>query len=387
MEIPLTSASTVRPSSYSQGPTTITGSTPFRKFHCPTEAKDRIDGAQPQSFNGTSPYLYYNATCKSCLYNEAHPAVYSASNLTDGPHTLALTNLGNGPAGTALDVDYAIVNSSTTPVITNTTGTNGTVSSNVTSTIAQASSTSTSKSTTTTTPTHKASNAGAIAGGVVGGLAALAILAALLWFFCIRKQQSYKSARRDPVDLNGEANEPESDGGEDKPFQTNSYATTSAPTSQMTQTGPVLSAIPPPPPSDATSYPRSAPTSSGSQYGYDDFQPLSENTSDPHRQLTSDSSPVRTSVPGSSSSSRTAPIAPLAPPVIAGSAKVPAVALPFTARQPVSPERMNIPGREQDMGPIPMQFSDDGHDHDGPLPPDYQQATEPLPGQAPESRQ
>ncbi len=43
---------------------------------------------------------------------------------------------------------------------------------------------------------------------------------------------------------------------------------------------------------------------------------------------------------------------------------------------------MNVRGREQDMGPIP--FSEDGHGSDeGALPPDYQQATEPLPGQGP----
>jgi len=336
--------------------------------------------------------------------------VYVANNLTDGPHQVVISNLGGGTQGTgaALDFDSAVVNSSTTPVLANTTGVNGTISTNVTSS-GNASAASTSL--TTAKPPSKGTNVGAIAGGVVGGVAALLILGGLLWFFFFRRKHQYKQARRDPVDLNGDANQPDHDGGEVEPFPNSRsgygstspaansneygsgpYANSSSENAsspganqssgrEMSQHGPpILTAIPPPPASNATSYPRSPVTRSASgQQGYDDDRLSRTASNDSFRQ--------RSSGPASSGS---APSTGLAPPISSSlppnsstTVKAADVALPFTARVPnAPPPRMNVRGREQDMGPIP--FSEDGHGSDeGALPPDYQQATEPLPGQGP----
>lgn len=52
----------------------------------------------------------------------------------------------------------------------------------------------------------------------------------------------------------------------------------------------------------------------------------------------------------------------------------------MTEMSPIS--RLRVPGREVDAGPLPLEEDDDEWDgKDGPLPPDYTQATEPLPGQ------
>jgi hypothetical protein len=81
------------------------------------------------------------------------------------------------------------------------------------------------------------------------------------------------------------------------------------------------------------------------------------------------------------------------PSPITQSYKSMAAAIPFTARRPSTmassdeistlqtPSRMFIPGREMDAGPL-SPTTQESHELEM-LPPDYHQATEPLPGQRP----
>ena len=80
-----------------------------------------------------------------------------------------------------------------------------------------------------------------------------------------------------------------------------------------------------------------------------------------------------------------------------GSLKSATVSLPYTSRPPTSPpireqntetpsaeageERMMLPGRDVDVGPLGHH---DDREEDEMLPPNYQQATQPLPGQRPD---
>ena len=70
------------------------------------------------------------------------------------------------------------------------------------------------------------------------------------------------------------------------------------------------------------------------------------------------------------------------------------VALPYTARSsgdirtstslassPPLQQQYNLPDRELDMGPVPM-LDEEEQEHPEMLPPDYHQATQPLPGQS-----
>lgn len=292
------------------------------------------------------------------------------------------------------------------------------------SSIAPAISGPTSGNSTTTTSGSSSGggkpNAGAISGGVVGGIVGFALLGVLLWFFIFRKKRRTRSGKSfEPVDLNGGPNDLEElDGGEVQAFSTsptspgetrsngaflgdpgsnNGYALpapSSSGSREMTQArGPILTSIPQPPSSNATSYPRSSTLQSrypdgisstgqpsladdsGDTYGHEYVPPIGASTSN----LASD-------IP--------------APPITTATSqprvKSPGVALPYTARPPTSAlsrlspaisdhlnspieERMSVPGREQDLGPLPA--SDEGHGGQT-LPPDYQQATQPLPGQS-----
>jgi len=290
-----------------------------------------LDGGLAQVFNGTYFSLYPNSS------------LYLASNLTEGAHRVSLTNIGNGPIGTAFDIDYAIVNSTFPPGSGNSTGT-----STSNTTLPSSSSSSGSGGSHT--------NAGAIAGGVVGGIVALAVVAAAIWWFFFRKKRDGRGRYKEPIDLTGEEVQPYSD--------TPTGRTTESP--PQTSTTPFLTSLPPPPPSSATSYPMSA--------AGDTTLPSQTTDDTPSNPATRASHPTSASAIAPSSSGRT---------------KSWGAYLPFTAHPPaptsatatttttVPPRRMTVPGREIDMGPVT------GTDDLELLPPDYNQATEPLPGQRP----
>ena len=228
----------------------------------------------------------------------------------------------------------------------------------------------------------------------------------------------------DPVNLTGDEVKPYphgSNAGYGTTTGTGSYASTwgrntDAPTTSLSaremdqSRTPFLSTLPPPPASNATSYPRSVnPPSTAGQSGQ---SPIDENadyvnpftgSGGPRiygEQLSTNVTPVISSAGsgGPSSSVSTSQSAQgtetsSSPPPRGGVAKAAGVALPFTARQPTassatstsfrSPQRMYREGRDYDMGPvIPPEQEQESHPH---LPPDYQQAIEPLPGQNPYS--
>ncbi|WWC71962.1 uncharacterized protein I206_105921 [Kwoniella pini CBS 10737] len=382
-----------------------------------------LDNGSEQKYNGT----YFQL--------EPQTPLYTASNLTDGPHTLQMINLG-GTAGNFLDFDYAVVNSTINPSgqTHNTTGTN-TTSSNSGADHSSSSS----------------SNVGPIVGGVVGGVVGLALVCILAWFLFRRKQHKnkegypYPMKSKEPLDLNGEEVKPfqhpdnqyhdptrtdSTSSNGDESYNTQGYPNQrsingrplnpSSSAREMDQTNtPFLTAIPPPPSSNATSYPRSiippssigrSPTVVGGEEGYQNPFNAPSSATFGHR--------------SNSNSGHIDPITPPPPPVSSTrSTKSPGVNLPFTALPPIpsstlsddplssnedtypslpqapfanqagernrrssiaSGQRMFVPGREQDMGPLGINHDED--EDFGTLPPDYQQATEPLPGQRPQQR-
>jgi len=111
--------------------------------------------------------------------------VYTASGLTDGPHTVTLTN---ADAVRYLDLDYMIVNSTIQP------GTNSGSGTNVTA----GDSAGTQK--------EQGSNTGAIIGGAVAGAVGAMLLVLLAWLLFRRKRSRSQSAYMDkpPLDLTGD---------------------------------------------------------------------------------------------------------------------------------------------------------------------------------------
>lgn len=312
------------------------------------------------------------------------PSVFFASNLTDGPHHLTVFNRGS-PGRTAFDFDYAVVNSSFSPSLGNN-ATNTTTDRTDGGQSEQASS---------------GTNVGAIAGGVAGGVVALALLGFLLWCFLIRKKRLQTDGRTkfygyDAVDLASDPHAhrdqhpasvtPYTETNDTVQHSTNFSSTNNLSSGSMSQvaqhnvTQPGLTSVPPPPPSNATSYPRS-------DAGYTE-------TSDPYLSLTAASRPrssIHLPTPTPQHSDRSVP-------QVQG--KQAGVPLPYTAQpvdRPVSVvrsqglgdsasvrdlERQTVPGRENDAGPV----DPNGLDSPGELlPPDYHQATQPLPGQRPDS--
>lgn len=97
---------------------------------------------------------------------------------------MVITNLGNGPRGGYLDIDYAVVNSTWSASSTS-----------ASTTITQSSTSAPSGSGSAAdaaTNTRTSSHAGAIAGGVVGGVLGLALIALLLWFLLFRRRRNVK---------------------------------------------------------------------------------------------------------------------------------------------------------------------------------------------------
>ncbi|KAK8853189.1 hypothetical protein IAR55_003891 [Kwoniella newhampshirensis] len=341
-----------------------------------------LDGGQAQNYNGTFFDLQPGAT------------LYQASNLENGPHTLLITNLGGGPKGSFFDLDAVIVyNIINTPLSAN--GTHITNGNN------------------STTPPHSSSSnhVGAIAGGVVGGVAGLALVILLVWFL-FRRSESRKGeflpySRRsdDRMDLDGEEVKPYTQQTPDELYPT----TASASDAQREQMTPFLSALPTPPPSDATSYPQSQyPPSSNDNDRAERQDFLSGGTTPiigdgslwqigpiPGLSQGSESSGSPTALPATISSSSGKPgwLRSLYEP--ATSTNGPPTTPPSQQYQTSSqqdkvlsnptPARMFVHGREQDMGPVMTAGHEAEEGGFGVLPPDYTQATEPLPNERRES--
>ena len=320
-----------------------------------------------------------------------------------------------------MDFDYAIINSTVDPLAAgapNTTGTNSTASSNSASSSSASSTASASSnagSSSNGSTSTKSTNTGAIAGGVVGGVVALALVTFAIWWFVFRRRanRSNKSNQRsfmegvDPEPLNTGTSQGHYSANGGFGSHQNQFVTPYDPTfhsngnlppgagsprsSQMTQTHNLhpsfLSGVPPPPASNATSYPYSIqPPSSAAGGDVDSGDPF-----------TSGNSPTPASDPSSTGAATASP--PVRP--VATGTKTRGVALPYTAVPPradssvhptdsprtdstvsshSSSQRMQRDRRETDMGPL-----SEGLQSPGLLPPDYQQAIQPLPGQSPTS--
>ncbi|WVQ84455.1 hypothetical protein IAT38_006607 [Cryptococcus sp. DSM 104549] len=398
-----------------------------------------IDGAKSEAFNGTFYKIMPGAT------------LYHASNLKDGPHTLLLTNLGQSSAGTFFDFDYAVVNSTIDPAASP----------------SNASSAADSTSTSTVSGTSGSSgNAGAIAGGVVGAIVGLALVAVLAWFLFRRSKQRADDGGY--VEYSKDRGVGILDGEEVKPFphygsgaaagmaasaagshgysgqgqggqgaysaygassRTRGFSHDPTVGHSPPQQAPYLTHIPAPPPSNATSYPRSvAPPSST---GAGSPPPLPAGAGAYANPFTGGTTSTR----GGQGSPRFAEqqgaraVSDGGGDMEQGSSSAPrasgksmGAALPYTARPPpltlsstpvapsttasISPrdegpsqapfrrervasqgslDRMYEPGREQDMGPLGAAPGAGAEEEEGrpfgALPPDYNQATEPLPGQ------
>lgn len=318
----------------------------------------------------------------SLIYQTLLKSVFTASGLDDGPHTVTLTN---GEAGKFRNLDFMIVNSTIQPGTT------------------PAGTGSDSRP----PPEEAASNTGAIVGGAVGGavgMLLLVLLARLLWRRSNKKKGDSAYMDKAPLDLTGD---------EVRPFRNNTTPPVDGPMaltqhpSATTTTGsmhgrqqsantglesvyghvqdavstPYLTNIPPPPSSSHASYP-----------------PSSEHTRSPHVNpyAVGTNRQDRSTMFTASEAGTFGPPPPVPhpdPSPITQSYKSMAAAIPFTARRPSTlasseeqstiqtPSRMFIPGREMDAGPL-SPATQESHELEM-LPPDYHQATEPLPGQRP----
>lgn len=358
-------------------------------YHDHGEFNVSLDGIESGPYNGT----YIGEFSDNITTQQA---LFFASSLNDGPHSITLTNLG-GPNGNFLDIDYAESNST---IYGNTTSSDG------------GSSTTDSSSANGSSSAHH-SNTGAIAGGVVGGVLGALLIAGLVFFFVRRSKRDrpkdYGRGRGNELDLAGE--EPKFS----EPLATPYYANGQGPPSNQwggssqgysayqtnvdrsvggsplvsTTSPPGLAHVPPPPASSATSYPAShaggpertalagiAASQSGSSSG----------PSSSSGQLTGYGSPTPLAAPWGGQAHGQ-------PGAMPGTQKSMGVGLPYTAQAPhaASPpplnredsaamqQRLAREGREGDAGPF------QAHHEDGTLlPPDYEQATEPLPGQRPQ---
>lgn len=392
--------------------------------------------------------------------------VFVVSGLADGPHTVTLRNTVAGRYGNFLDFDYAIVNSTIgsnggsgagNPTGTNSTTTpaNGQAGSGTStdpqsgqsgpgagqsgsgsspgSGIGQGANAGSSADANSNGTTDSKSSTGPIVGGVVGGIVAALVIAFVAFWFCRKRKRAAEGTNhydRPPLDLNGDEVKPYVD--PESPVSVVLYphsASTIAPASQTRSLGgmayarPVLN-IPPPPPSNDTSYPLSAYTAgsdngspttgrsgSGSHPYENPFGSMSAASfggrgtpSAPASNQTASSAGDyfgRSDTPHSASaaSSSRSPISPaglrpqsqLELDIKRGDGNV----QPFTARSvsqwssttssspdtavsaSVRSNRMQVHGREVDLGPVPEDELLEGAPM-SPLPPNYEQATEPL---------
>jgi hypothetical protein len=313
--------------------------------------------------------------------------VYTASGLDDGPHTVTLTN---GEAGKFRNLDYMIVNSTIQPGTTPIRGPN----------VPEGDSSG-------TPPVKAGSSIGEIIGGAVGGAVGALLLVLLAWLLWRRRKRSKSESEymdKPPLDLTGDeirpfrnSTTPPADG----PIPLSQHPSATTTTGSMYQrqpsgtaapesmyghvrdaiSTPYLTMVPPPPSSSHTSYP---PSSEGPRSPHVDPYAVGRHRQD--RSTTFTASEAGTFGPP--------PLPPHPDPSpITQSYKSLAAAIPFTARRPstlassdgqsttATPSRMFIPGREMDAGPL-SPTTQESHELEM-LPPNYHQATEPLPGQRP----
>ncbi|OCF39000.1 hypothetical protein I317_07217 [Kwoniella heveanensis CBS 569] len=382
-----------------------------------------LDGSEPSVYNGTF------------FRSEPGVALYTASGLKDGPHTITMTNLGLPDLlKLYFGFNWAVVNSTIDP----TTVDSGTTGTNVTDSVD-------GQPLNPVGPEGGGStNIAAIAGGVVGGVVGLALVAMLAWFLHKRSKRNeegleYVMRSTDPMDLDGGEVKPYhySSNAYHRPLPSSSSSDAGFPQTEIAQQSipaareidhsgtPFLTAIPAPPPSNATSYPRSVVSPAQAETSPSVAQHSASARLNTANYATPSAATFGHRHETSPQTSPTANDGLIVTPSPAGAgtaqgtnrSKTAGVALPYTARPPpvdtptssgngnnpdtsnvssqptlerqrassFGSQRMYVPGREQDMGPVPVLPGDGdeevGGGEQGTLPPDYHQATEPFPGQ------
>jgi hypothetical protein len=243
-------------------------------------------------------------------------------------------------------------------------------------------------------------NTGAIIGGAVGGALGILLLVLLAWFcWRMRNKRQFEDGYMDkpPLDLTGEeirpfrnSTTPPAEGPFGDPVHPSATTVNDPMYEPGNTSAPNLAMLSTRQPSSNHSYP---PSSSDQQRSpYEHLHPANAYQSQAQDRSTTFSDAPPTSEAGTFGHLSRQPPAP-SPSPITQSYKSLAAAIPFTARRPstlassedqstnYTNSRMFVPGREVDAGPL-SPSSDETHEM-GILPPDYHQATEPLPGQRP----
>ncbi|KAG6919902.1 hypothetical protein DXG01_015610 [Tephrocybe rancida] len=152
---------------------TWVGSIPIGVIHTSAIGSYSIDKGTVVSFNLAG----LPASATDSVYNQA---LFTAPNLTAGPHSLIVTHIG---ASTPLTIDYLYVTNVSLPAGADTTAMAMTSSSAVPTSTSSPTSSSVSGGIAPSPSGSSRIAVGAIVGGAVGGLALIAVLILLFWWY------------------------------------------------------------------------------------------------------------------------------------------------------------------------------------------------------------
>lgn len=281
--------------------------------------------------------------------------LFIANNLSEGPHRIIVTNLGKGPGGDFFDFDYAIVNST----VYNSSHTGG----------GPAGTNGTDLPYPRTADGGQKTPIGGIVGGTIGGILILAAFGIIALRILRRRKRD--RAFKNEVDLTGD---------EIKPYHgpesavivssTPGYGQSEGSTTLYHSSQPYLSSVPPPPASNATSYPHSEnpPSTVGNaEYTEEEVGNGPPFNRGPSRKI----QPLfATTIPEASS-------------MVTANDYNASIVSESHSNPSSTTARMQIKGRATDLGPATL----DEEDEEGStLPPNYAQATQPLPTRIPAGR-
>ncbi|ODO05383.1 hypothetical protein L198_02076 [Cryptococcus wingfieldii CBS 7118] len=352
----------------------------------------------------------YNAENWELIYGTP---MFTATGLGEGNHTIKLSNLGGGGGENVFGFDYAVVNSTssspsssagvsaTTKVISSAGENPFTVTEHQSSSASPSPSSSASSSNSTaivgasSDSSSSSTNVGALAGGIVGGLIALSLLT-FLAFWLLRRRRRQQQQHKPRVDsfYAGWAPAPGPPAGEVWPgvYSGGGLGTSEVrearPGNSNTVTHPSMSSYPAPSPPVAGAYARpGTPCSTPSSH---QSYPQSPSPSQPQQE---DSSPLFFAhvPPPPTSNASSYPLSFYTPSALPTS---------YAASSRASEEQESLPrglnryqqgfglggggGNALRLSEGPDQPDQEGGGR-GVLPPDYAQATRPLPGEMPRS--
>jgi len=346
----------------------------------------RLDGGTPVLVNSSYFELLPDTTSLPTRVTGESKliAVFLATNLSEsGSHTLTVQNIGS-PAGpnNVIDLDRLIVNSTRSPDIANN-GTNTT--------------------TTTSEPTgsgvSNGSNTGTIAGSVVGAIVGLGLIAFAMWFFYFRGRGLRSKSHR-PVDLAGDPDSYEQgryDRGQPTPppmtQPANARQGTLRQMSRLTtpySAGAALgdesyiTAFPPPPPSNTTSYPQTSvghTTPLGYAYAGNTASSQAAATTAVDSDISNEERLIKGFNPADAGTGTLSSIASATASPSTATTTRPRVLKVETSSASPSRRITEEGSRETDAGPVRRE-SEEGHDRMAVLPPAYDDAIHHSPRRA-----